>query len=130
MLLDDIVQHYLDEDAKLFQVDNFLAHYGVKGMHWGVHHQRNLELHTRVANGTGSKLDRYRAFNQMSAVDLVRHKGSVKSFSTEQAAKLQAIRDRADAGTSTKRDKVFGALGVTGEDVARKIANKPRQRKV
>lgn len=107
-----------------------ITHHGVKGMHWGVHHQRNLELHTRVASGTGSKLDKYKAFNQMSAIDILKHRGSVQSFSAEQAGKLKDIRDRADVGTSTKRDKVFGALGVTGEDVARKIVNKPRQRKV
>ena len=36
-------------------VDEFLEHHGVKGMHWGVHHQRNLELHERVAAGKEMK---------------------------------------------------------------------------
>jgi len=28
-------------------VDDFIAHFGKKGMKWGVYHQRMLELHSK-----------------------------------------------------------------------------------
>ena len=110
-------------------VDEFLEHHGVKGMHWGVHHQRNLELHERVAAGKGSALDKLRARQQVTARDLVKHKGNLQAISAEKAANLRAQKERARTGQSTKLDKVQGVLGATGEDAVRKVLNKPRKDK-
>lgn len=128
MNVDDFLAHTNYTAATEDMVNDFLSHHGVKGMHWGSHMQRQLELHTRVANGTASRHDKYKALTQMSAIDLAKHRGNIQAFSQERAKKLKEVRDRADAGTSKKRERVAGALSYTGEDLARKVLNKPRTR--
>jgi hypothetical protein len=34
------------------QIDEFLEHFGVKGMHWGIRNQQKLDRVSRVARGT------------------------------------------------------------------------------
>lgn len=51
------------------EIDEFLAHFGVKGMHWGVRGtrrvQKRLNRTQRVAEGKASKVDRLLAANTM-----------------------------------------------------------------
>jgi hypothetical protein len=89
----------------LVELDDTLSHHGVKGMHWGSHLQKSLDLHTKVAAGKGSILERYRVGANMSALDHVRHKGSVVSYAKEHSAELQGRKDRFEAGTETAGDK-------------------------
>lgn len=50
------------------EVEDFLAHFGVKGMKWGVRRtariQKIIDRHERVANGTASTKDRLLAANR------------------------------------------------------------------
>lgn len=94
------------------EVDAFLAHHGVKGMHWGVRKQRELELHTRVAKGEGSKTDKFIAANAMSALDIAKHKGSLTSFSKEKAEKLQAEKDRSKSPEEREAEAKKAYLAV------------------
>ena len=51
------------------EVEDFLAHYGVKGMKWGVRRTRRMQKivdrHDRIAKGTASKKDRILGANRM-----------------------------------------------------------------
>jgi hypothetical protein len=107
-------------------VGSVLEHHGVKGMKWGVHHQRELELHSRVANGTGSALDKAAVLSRMSAIDLAKNKGSVVSFAKKKAEKLQAQKERVQSGKATLRDKIELASSYSAEDALRSATNKPR----
>jgi hypothetical protein len=129
------VDHGLIFDSKSFErgematqeeIDTFLAHHGVKGMHWGVHRQRLLELHTAVASGHGTKGQKLAVASQMSVYDAIKHKGSVTSYSTEQAKRLRAERDRLESGNGTRKDKINAVGSLGAEDLARKALNKPR----
>lgn len=106
--------------------DDTLEHHGVKGMHWGVHRQRLLELHTAVASGHANKRQKLAAFNQMTLLDAIKHKGSVTSYSREQAARLTAEKQRLESGNGTLRDKINAVGSLGPEDLARKVLNKPR----
>lgn len=119
MVTKEELQHYLDDGETMDLLGDFLEHHGVKGMKWGVHHQRALELHTRVAEGRGSKLDKAKAFSEMSAIDLAKHKGNVTAYSKERAHNLQAMKDRVNSGNGTAADRVNLLLAKTAGDVVR-----------
>lgn len=66
---------------------DYLAHYGTKGMQWGVRKQRRIEKRagkqqkrivnpiSRVASGTANRRDKAKTALNLSLVDIVRGKG-------------------------------------------------------
>ena len=83
------------------EVGEFLEHFGVKGMKWGV---RNSERTARVASGNGSTGDKVRKVAGSSAVDLIRGKG------VQGAAKIQVARGERKANLKTARKEVRGEI--------------------
>lgn len=101
-----------------------VAHSGTKGMYWGVDNQRELEIHTRVAQGRAIGHERTAVRLSMSAVESARHKGLIESFSRQQAQRLQAQKDRIAAGYGTNLDRLDLLESATSEDAIKKLARK------
>ena len=107
------------------EVDDFLAHYGVKGMKWGqrkgvrgradkvVSRKLNdaIDFHDRVASGKGSAAQTLRVAMSSSVLELARNKG-VKNTAALRATEGRAIRSRLEKGEATFRDKMqtYGQL--------------------
>lgn len=91
----------LDETSQPGEINNFLEHVGITDL------QSQMELHTAVANGTATKKQRLAAFGQMTSADVIKHKGSVQSFSKDRVANLQGLKDQANS-QSTSHDSFGG----------------------
>lgn len=104
-----------------------VGHSGVKGLHWGTDNQRELEIYTRVAEGRPVKHEFAAVRSCMTAVASARHKGSVESFSREQALRLQAQKKRVQDGRGSEYDRLdlLGFGDTASDDLVRKLAVKP-----
>lgn len=87
----------MDED-----VDDFLAHYGVKGMKWGKRKQSQADSLRRVGSGGGSTSDKVRAIGGLSTMDVMRGGGGIKKAATKKADRIQGKIDKNDAKRSAK----------------------------
>jgi hypothetical protein len=86
------------------EIDEYLEHFGVKGMRWGVRRQRRLERLQRVGAGRGSGRDNaIVGLTEVSAVSLGRG-GGLRGAARNRAAELQSRRDRIETGQATARD--------------------------
>lgn len=85
------------------QTDDFLEHYGVKGMKWGQRKQSQADSLRRVSQGKGSKGDTAKAVAGMKTGEFVRGGGSFKKAAGKKADKIQGKIDKNDA-KRTKRD--------------------------
>lgn len=83
----------------LENVDAFLAHYGVKGMKWGVHRQARLDRLQRVSSGTASTGDKLKTGMLDVAV------GSKRSQISAQIRAAENLK-----GSIEKGEHVTGAL--------------------
>lgn len=70
--------------------DDFLAHYGVKGMKWGVRKQRQADSLRRVSQGRGSKGDTAKAVAGMKTSEFVRGGGSFKKAAGKKADRIES----------------------------------------
>ena len=114
------------------EVDEFLAHYGVKGMKWGtrkgikgradrvVGRKLNdaIDFHDRVASGKGSAAQSLRVVVSSSVLELARNKG-VKNTAALRAAEGRDIRKRLEAGEATFGDKMATYGHLTLVELAR-----------
>ena len=99
-------------------------HAGTKGMSWLEHSQRELEIHTRVAQGRATRNERTAVRFSFSAVEQARHKGSVESFSRQEAMRLQSQKDRVNSGYATQLDQLDMLERLSSEDLVGKLARK------
>lgn len=84
--------------------DEALAHFGVKGMKWGVRRQSRLDRVSRVANGTASKLDKARvAYTDVSVASLTRNKG-LRGAAASRQRELEGRKQRILKGEATTKD--------------------------
>jgi hypothetical protein len=91
-------------------VDDFLEHFGVKGMRWGVRRQARLERVQRVAAGTASAGERLRfAFTDTSTLAILR-RGGAGGAAAARVSQIERQRDTIQSGQVRVRD----ALGVYG----------------
>lgn len=93
-------------DVKL---DEFLAHHGVKGMHWGVRKQRNLDRFSRAASSNATRGDKVKALlgtHGLTDLELIRAKGSIAKASQRRVDGLLAQKQRVDEGKTTVRNKL------------------------
>lgn len=92
--------------------DAFLAHFGVKGMKWGVRREKHLNSIKRTAEGYGSFKDKFVAVNSVSAIDLVRGKG----FQGALRMKISELEDRKARTAEGKRiaGDLLSDLGLVG----------------
>jgi len=89
------------------EVDEFLVHYGTKGMHWGVRKQNNLRDARRVAAGKAGKLDKtLYVLTQLKTDHLIRAKGSVRKAAKLEVKELMAQKSRIEAGKAHIGDKL------------------------
>lgn len=124
------------------QVDDFLAHYGVKGMKWGKRkgslksrisgarrdaNQRRLVTAQRVANGEAQARDILRSAGPASIVGTILLPGvgtvgaavvgGSRRFNQSRVRRLTAQRDRMDAGKTQARDIVDAAFNIPVTDL-------------
>jgi hypothetical protein len=86
--------------------DEFLAHFGVKGMRWGVRRENRINRLERVGSGKGSTLDNIRvASGELSSKSMRRH-GGVAGAAANKAANMRAVDARVASGRGTARDFV------------------------
>lgn len=113
-------------------LDTFLAHYGVKGMKWGVRrstpgvsrvkgaaldrNQRRTAKFKRVAEGRGTIGDKVYALNRINSGQLIVNRG-LKGAANKKVADLENQRDRILTGKTTVRDKLGTALTLKATDL-------------
>lgn len=92
-----------------------LAHYGVKGMHWGVRKARTGDIQVttnvldRVASGNGSVRDKTFAAITARPKNLIKGRG-IKGEAANRSAELKAHANRLATGKATAKD-VLRAYG-------------------
>lgn len=94
--MNDVMERASDEE-----VDAFLEHHGVKGMHWGVRNQVNRFQGRRQA---GKKVAAARAAREQAQFDKLRKKLRPGARKLGRAADIQRARDRINTG-ALKADK-------------------------
>lgn len=116
--------------------NDYLAHFGVKGMRWGVRRERRLQRANRVASGTASKRDRIGfSLTDTSNASVIRNKGlqgaasvrakdSNRSLSSAQKQRKQMLKNNEiskaqyNAGTARfGRNLALGVLAGVGAGV-------------
>lgn len=111
---------------------DFLAHYGVKGMKWGVRKRakdrvkransnrlaKRSESLKRVSEGKGSIRDKAYALSTISSGKIIANKG-FKNAAAEKASRLSDRNERVKSGKTTITDKLDAALFTTPIDVLR-----------
>lgn len=101
-----------------------LLHFGVKGMKWGVKkaYVNRVSKQTahigRVAEGTGSKVDKARVALGASAHDLAKGRG-LKGAATLKNDRIQGHLDRVEHGKKTLKDTLALVGGVSFTDIAK-----------
>lgn len=89
---------------QVMATDDFLAHYGVKGMKWGVRSQKRLDRLNRVASGTASRREKTQVMlTETSEVSRIRNKG-LEGAAKTRADQLKARKERIQKGEGTVRD--------------------------
>ncbi len=91
--------------------EEYLEHFGKKGMKWGVRRQRRLDQMNRVAKGKGSRGDKVREALSISTSDLAKGRG-LRGGVAVKAARVTARRDRIRSGKATAGD-VLAHVGTT-----------------
>jgi hypothetical protein len=92
------------------ETDDFLAHYGVKGMRWGVRRENRIQSLERVGAGTASKGEKARyALTEATGVGM-RRNGGLAGSAANKAANMRAVDARRARGEGTVADflKVHG----------------------
>ena len=116
--------------------DDYLAHYGVKGMKWGRRKgslssrarqvgvekkTKGIESRERVLSGKSSFGDKVAAGSTLSAAKVLKNKG-IKNAIASDLARDKATRSRLQSGKATTRDKIEVAMNVSILDLAVKRA--------
>ena len=97
-------------------VDEFLAHYGVKGMKWGVRRDRRANNLVKVGAGRGSATDKLRAYAFTSPYDRVKGKG-LRGGAARRGTRQLARNARVRAGESSAKDKLLFYGGSKHQDI-------------
>ena len=109
--------------------DDFLAHYGVKGMKWGVRKRRaglqeRADALNRVAKGKSTTSDKILATNTLSALDIARGRG-IKSGAAIKAKQYEKAVAKLDAKAARKSEKA-----ANGKAAAKKASQKNARRRI
>ena len=113
------------------EVEDFLEHYGVKGMKWGTRRQNRLSRAQRVGSGKGSTKDKLGfALTDTSSIAIAR-RGGLQGAAKARASELKGRKARIQKGKGNVRDflALNGAdrLVVTGANKQRTVS--PRTKK-
>lgn len=114
------------------EYDDYLEHYGVKGMKWGRRKgslssrvrevgvekkTKSIESRERVLSGKGSIRDKINAGSTLSVAKVLDNKG-VKNAIASDLARDKATRTRLQTGKATFTDKFGVAMNVSILDLA------------
>jgi UDP-N-acetylenolpyruvoylglucosamine reductase len=99
--------------------EEWLAHFGVRGMKWGVRKKYNerqtkkIDSLKRVADGKGTARDKLKALSGSSAAELVANKG-LKNTAKKHAEVRQAHLDRINKGEAKTSDlvRMYGSMST------------------
>lgn len=80
---------------------DFLEHFGVKGMKWGVRQQRRLDMTKRVAAGKGSFGDKVRVGSAQTAFTYKKGGDGLKGAAKLQVKDLENLKTRMKLGRTT-----------------------------
>lgn len=112
--------------------DDYLAHYGIKGMKWGRRKgslasrarqvgvekkTKSIEQRERVLSGKSSFGDKVTAGSTLTPSKVLKNKG-VKNAIAKDLARDRATRSRLESGQATTRDKIEVAMNISILDLA------------
>lgn len=94
--------------------EEYLAHYGIPGMKWGVRRERRIQSLDRAIRGEGGVATKARALSKLTPVDLVKGRG-IRGGSQRKAARNRARNARVQAGQGRLRDNAvyYGSTRVS-----------------
>jgi hypothetical protein len=95
----------IDEVQRPQEVEEFLEHFGIKGMRWGVRRQRRNQALARAAKGNAGVLTKVRAFREENIIDLVKGRG-IRGGAKIREKRLRERIQRLKAGKGSARDIV------------------------
>ena len=92
------------------ETDDFLAHYGVKGMRWGVRRENRIQSLERIGAGTASRREVLRYATTEATGAGMRRGGGLAGSAANKAANMRAVDARRARGEGTVGDflKVHG----------------------
>lgn len=107
--------------------EDYLEHYGVKGMKWGVRRQRRIDVLRRAGAKDSTISTRVRAATNLGVIDLAKGRG-IRGGAARKATRLTDRRARIKAGEASVMDKLkhYGSYGsIDAIPVRAKNADKP-----
>lgn len=97
-------------------VNDFLEHFGVKGMRWGVRRDNRANTLVRVGRGQGTKSQKVRAALTTSPLDIVKGRG-LKGGALRRGQRQLARNSRVRSGEASVKDKLAYYGGSRYQDI-------------
>lgn len=94
----------------------FLEHFGVKGMQWGVRRDRRAASLVKVGYGQGTTSQKVRALANYTPLDAIKLRG-LKKASRIRGERQLARNERIHAGESSVKDKLMFFGGTKFQDI-------------
>lgn len=94
----------------------FLEHFGIKGMQWGVRRDRRAQGLITVGQGKGTKGQKLSAVARYTPLDALKFRG-IKKASRLRGERQLARNDRVRSGKSSVLDKLLYVGGTKAQDI-------------
>ncbi len=131
MIVDeDIYLEHFDYNVTIDQeVEEFLEHFGVMGMKWGVRRDRRANRFRKVGFGLGNKSEKLRSYAYLGPVDLIRGRG-YKGGAARRGERLINSNQRIKAGKAKTRDVLTFLASTKYQDMFPTSKNQPIQKQL
>lgn len=100
----------------IITAEDYIEHFGVKGMRWGVRRDRRANTHIKVGAGQGTLSDKVRSGLTVGPVDLVKGRG-FKGAAARKGLRQLERNERVRNGESTVKDKLLYIGGTKYQDI-------------